>query len=316
MASKGQAAAGPVFSDRMLRTTTASCAGARAVAVACTTRVGTRKSQEDRLVVSEDFHGHTVLAVFDGTVGDYASDFCQKHFLDHLAASKSFQQLCEAMRADEVREVPAAVPAAVAPLAGHALKEALAATDAALLAACARLNNDYASSTAVVVMVTRSLVTVAHLGDSRVAVGKSGQTAAFVTEDHKADSPGERRRIESKGGSVVFLHQGKPFIRGGDFARRQAQGDRPMQLNYSRAVSTSACCVLWWSVVLVCWSGNLPVGWCFSWLVVAWCHGVACFCSVFCASFHSPITAERFLIIRRVCGAADIFFWLSCVFCL
>ena len=137
MASKGQAAAGPVFSDRMLRTTTASCAGARAVAVACTTRVGTRKSQEDRLVVSEDFHGHTVLAVFDGTVGDYASDFCQKHFLDHLAASKSFQQLCEAMRADEVREVPAAVPAAVAPLAGHALKEALAATDAALLAACA-----------------------------------------------------------------------------------------------------------------------------------------------------------------------------------
>ena len=243
MASKGEVSA--VLSDRALRASTASCAGARPVAVACTTRLGTRKSQEDRLVVCEDFHGHTVMAVFDGTVGDYASDFCQKHFLEHLAASKSFQQLCEALRVGGGGRGDGGggdansgiVPAQVAPLAGDALKEALASTDAALLSACARLKNDYASSTAVVVMVTRALVTVAHLGDSRVAIGKSGQTAAFVTNDHKADSPGERRRIESKGGSVVYLHQGKPFIRGGDFTRRQAQGDRPMQLNYSRAVS-------------------------------------------------------------------------------
>jgi protein phosphatase 2C family protein 2/3 len=37
------------------------------------------------------------------------------------------------------------------------------------------------------------------------------------------------------GGSVIYLHGGKPFIRGGDFTRRQQQGERPMQLNYSRA---------------------------------------------------------------------------------
>jgi len=37
------------------------------------------------------------------------------------------------------------------------------------------------------------------------------------------------------GGSLAYLHGGKPFIRGGDFTARQAKGDRPMQLNYSRA---------------------------------------------------------------------------------
>lgn len=37
------------------------------------------------------------------------------------------------------------------------------------------------------------------------------------------------------GGSLAYLHGGKPFIRGGDFTERQARGDRPMQLNYSRA---------------------------------------------------------------------------------
>jgi protein phosphatase len=37
------------------------------------------------------------------------------------------------------------------------------------------------------------------------------------------------------GGSLTYLHGGKPFIRGGDFTARQVKGDRPMQLNYSRA---------------------------------------------------------------------------------
>lgn len=37
------------------------------------------------------------------------------------------------------------------------------------------------------------------------------------------------------GGSLAYLHGGKPFIRGGDFTERQARGERPMQLNYSRA---------------------------------------------------------------------------------
>ena len=222
-----------VLNERNLLCTTAT-GSTRSLSTCSSTRIGTRKSQEDRLIVCEDFHGHCVLAVFDGTVGDFASHFSQENFLRFLQQSESFQLLSKGMK-----NVPEGqdVPSEIAGLAGQCLAEALVATDNALVAECARLNNNYASSTAVVAMITRgNLVSVAHLGDSRVAIGTSGQSSTFVTEDHKSDTPGERQRIEAMGGSVVYLHQGKPFIRGGDFAERQAQGDRPMQLNYSRAM--------------------------------------------------------------------------------
>ena len=37
------------------------------------------------------------------------------------------------------------------------------------------------------------------------------------------------------GGSLAWLHGNKPYIRGGDFHPRQANGEHPKQLNYSRA---------------------------------------------------------------------------------
>lgn len=128
---------------------------------------------------------------------------------------------------------------------------------------------DYTSSTGVVALLAHGVLTVAHVGDSkarapaaphvhsqrRVPAAGCAATAhvsaaaqivlgsmhrgimhaSCLTVDHKPDMPDELRRIESQGGSLTFLHGGKPFIRGGDFARRQELGDRPMQLNYSRA---------------------------------------------------------------------------------
>jgi serine/threonine protein phosphatase PrpC len=224
----------PVTDDRDMQSFTSVAGNGRSFSTCASTRLGTRKSQEDRLLMCEDFFGHCVLAVFDGTVGDFASHFSQGHYLHFLGESPSFQQLCKSL--EEVAEGEE-IPESVAKLAGLALAEGLKATDVALVKECAKINNNYASSTAVVTMITRgSLVSTAHLGDSRVAVGTSGQSAAFVTEDHKSDTPAEKARIESMGGSVVYLHKGKPFIRGGDFTARQAQGDRPMQLNYSRAL--------------------------------------------------------------------------------
>lgn len=111
-------------------------------------------------------------------------------------------------------------------------------SDAALLKMAAERGLHYTSSTGVVSVITGDLLTVGHLGDSRIVLGREDGGALFghyLTKDHKADQPEELKRIESMGGSLVRLHGGKPFIRGGDFTERQAKGERPMQLNYSRA---------------------------------------------------------------------------------
>lgn len=91
----------------------------------------------------------------------------------------------------------------------------------------------------VVVMVSAGVLTCGHVGDSRAALGRvdsSGKlVCTFLTRDHKPNQKEELDRIELAGGSLTYLHGGKPFIRGGDFSERQRRGDRPMQLNYSRA---------------------------------------------------------------------------------
>ena len=51
---------------------------------------------------------------------------------------------------------------------------------------------------------------------------------------HSPVRPAPPARAQA-GGILAYLHGGKPFLRGGDFVERQARGDRPMQLNYSRA---------------------------------------------------------------------------------
>ena len=123
-------------------------------------------------------------------------------------------------------------------------------TDEALVSMCRERGIDYSACTAVTAVVSGDLLTVAHLGDSKVVLGRDTTVAPaapgpsrppvviggkYLTTDHKPDMVEERRRIESCGGSLAYLHGGKPFIRGGDFSARQALGDRPMQLNYSRA---------------------------------------------------------------------------------
>jgi protein phosphatase 2C family protein 2/3 len=122
-----------------------------------------------------------------------------------------------------------------------AMLEGYRACDEALLKMCAESTPtiDYSACTSVTALVSGKMLTCAHLGDSKIVLGREMGGGVIqgkgLTTDHKPDMIDERRRIEKSGGSLAFLHGGKPFIRGGDFSERQLKGDRPMQLNYSRA---------------------------------------------------------------------------------
>lgn len=191
--------------------------------------VGQRKSQEDRLCVcpsmGADDRGY--FSVFDGTVGDFASEYIHNRLIKHLVARPAY---AEAMKCNNHQEHSR--------LCAQSMHEAFLSGDAELVQACAQARNDYSSTTGVAALCSKGLLTVGHIGDSRIALGTEVEgriECEFLTVDHKPDTPAEHQRIDGCGGSLAWLHGGKPFIRGGDFTQRQAAGDRPMQLNYSRA---------------------------------------------------------------------------------
>jgi len=122
----------------------------------------------------------------------------------------------------------------------QATEEGYAATDQECLQSCHELRNHYSSCTSVTCIVASGILTVGHLGDSRLYLLEyqgDQLKGTCLTDDHKPDDPEERARIERSGGSIQLLthHHNKPFIRGGDFDRRKATGERVMQLQYSRA---------------------------------------------------------------------------------
>jgi protein phosphatase len=123
----------------------------------------------------------------------------------------------------------------------QAVRDMYLSSDKSLIWACSQQEKHYATCTSVTAILAGGYLAIAHLGDSRIILGYeeadgtiSGEQA---TEDHKPDQLDERKRIEAHGGSVEYLrnHQNKPFIRGGDFTRRKALGEQPMQIQYSRA---------------------------------------------------------------------------------
>jgi serine/threonine protein phosphatase PrpC len=192
------------------------------------TRIGGRPTQEDRFVfvsALNDVIGGVFMGVFDGTVGDFASDTVHKIVVRHFLNSENWKKFCDSQN-DAFLEA--------------AIHDMYRESDQELLSLCKTAGKNYASTTAVIIVYVHGKIVISHLGDSRAClVHKVGENhwGEFVTTDHRPDSVNERKRIESSGGSVVYLqnHNAKPFIRGGDFTVRKVKGDQPMQLQYSRA---------------------------------------------------------------------------------
>jgi len=93
------------------------------------------------------------------------------------------------------------------------------ATDEALLRQCAERGLDYSSCTSVTAVVAGDLLSVAHLGDSKIVLGREGAggvlVGKYLTLDHKPDMPEERARIERVRGKARTDISGGGGLRGG-----------------------------------------------------------------------------------------------------
>lgn len=206
---------------------------------ACT-KLGLREQQEDRIVMcTQLFHKCSVIGLFDGTVGDSASEFLQKNLISTLLHDPSLVSL--AIRKDLVVNTSSgnAEEYDHMMLIDSAIRRTFHSLDEAYLEKHNNdIRNDYTCSTGVIALLWDNTLTIGHVGDSKACLGAVNHNDVFtyewLTEDHKPDIAKERARIHEAGGVVVRLHGDKPYIRGGDFFQRHSLGDRPKQLNYSR----------------------------------------------------------------------------------
>jgi len=232
------------------RDTIAPLSSGKHIFEACTS-IGLRPTQEDRFVLIPRLHNDecSFCGVFDGTVGDDASDYINQNIVAHLCKNLEIQSGSEsgifnipAPEADGTPATAASTSGSVSDEVAEKLRNGIRSTflsaDGALLEMCAGKKLHYASSTGVTAFLWKNLLTVAHIGDSKACIARVEQGEVhpeWLTVDHKPNMPQELRRIEASGGSLAWLHGNKPYIRGGDFFKRQGLGEHPKQLNYSRA---------------------------------------------------------------------------------
>lgn len=181
---------------------------------------GDRQYQEDE-VLSESDENFVYFGVFDGHGGRQASDFAKEHLIANIKAQDG---ICD----DDPQRVIAAIKAGFA----DTQKAMECAADSWPKTTSGHRST--AGTTASVVLVDRhkARLFVAHLGDSRVLVGRaqphssprSGPrsdcdsesssaddqnevwTSTALTIDHKPESEAERERIWKHGGSIMVKY--------------------------------------------------------------------------------------------------------------
>lgn len=180
-----------------------------------------------------------LFGVYDGTVGDFASDTVKNLVMPHLCGSSSwvaFTKLLPTLDVADIEDISTGIS-----YLEDAMTHLHVDSDLELIDRCAVGSYHYAASTSATCLLAGPFCCVGHLGDSRIALGYLDDMGTirskFLTTDHKPDQPAERERILASKGSVEYLvnHNRKPFIRGGDFTVRKSRGEQPMQLQYSRA---------------------------------------------------------------------------------
>lgn len=104
----------------------------------------------------------------------------------------------------------------VAERLSRCLRDTFLSVDRSLIDLCKTRKLDYVSSTGVTALMWGNVLTIAHVGDSRACIARVvGDTVypEWLTVDHKPNTPSELGRIVNCGGSLVWLHGSKPYIR-------------------------------------------------------------------------------------------------------
>ncbi|XP_026192364.1 probable protein phosphatase 2C 34 [Cyclospora cayetanensis] len=169
------------------------------------TNIGGRKHQEDRFTVCPALlagrNDVAFFGVFDGTVGDFASDSVKDLVVPHLVSSGGWQRAA-AFLSESCGEAAAAAAAGLPEALAAAVRSMYTGADAELIELCRQRANDYASSTSVTAILAGGFLAIGHLGDSRIAIGvereEGNVEGEFATVDHKPNMPLEQERIIGK----------------------------------------------------------------------------------------------------------------------
>ncbi|XP_070045960.1 putative protein phosphatase 2C 76 [Nicotiana tomentosiformis] len=188
---------------------------------------GRRPYQEDRITCDLDlkipFLGRKevsigVVAVFDGHIGEYASEMASKLFLEkfkfHLKNyhSNEFMDFLKSSLVKTIEEIDAE-------FSKIAIEREL-----------------YSGTTAVVALIYNNHVLVANVGDSKAFICSqndqrgefAGEIVKELTRDHNALRLDERDRIEASGGIFSRTINDVPLLNG-HFPMTRAIGDVPLK---------------------------------------------------------------------------------------
>lgn len=168
---------------------------------------GWRQAQEDDHIAKLELPGgEAIFGVFDGHGGSQVAKFVAKNFVEVLtkqpeyksqkyeaALKQTFIKLDEMMSSDKSKD----------PIIEYSMS---------------------AGCTSCVAMVTKDRIICANSGDSRCVLAR-GDKAVEMSQDHKPDDVGEKKRIEAAGG---FVEDGR--VRG-TLSLSRALGDMEYKLN-------------------------------------------------------------------------------------
>jgi protein phosphatase 2C family protein 2/3 len=113
---------------------------------------------------------------------------------------------------------------------GKSIQKAFLRLDEDLLRGKFEDQNDRGGSTAVVTIITKQVIVVGSVGDSRVVACVDGLARA-MTEDHKPENEKEAKRVERAGLSVSSDSEGVTRVRGLNMSR--SIGDLELKQNYN-----------------------------------------------------------------------------------